>query len=193
MPSDIILIGPVRTGKSTLGRLLAGKLGVPQVSLDDRRWGYYKEIGYDENLAREIRQKGGFMALAFYWKQFEPHCIERTLAEHRNCVIDFGAGASVYESDELFARVQKALAPYSNVVLVLPSPDPDESIRILNERTQDLVGTFGQGFNWNEYFVRHHSNYALAKHVVYTRGKTPEETCDEILSRVRLENRGALV
>jgi hypothetical protein len=104
------------------------------------------------------------------------------LTDHRDCVIDFGAGASVYESRELFARVQNALVPYPNVVLILPSPDPQESIQILNERTRDLVGAFGQGFNWNEYFIRHPSNYDLAKFIVYTKGKTPEENMEEILS-----------
>ncbi len=186
MPSDIILIGPVRTGKSTIGKLLAERLGLPQIALDDLRWTYYKEIGYDENLAKEIRQKGGFLALVFYWKQFDAYAVERVLSEHRHCIIDFGAGASVYESAELFTRVQRALAPYPNIVLLLPSPDSEESIQILNERTRDLVGSFGQGFNWNEYFVRHHSNYALAKLTVYTKGRTPEETRDEILSRVSL-------
>jgi len=184
MPSDIILIGPVRTGKSTLGRLLADKLGLPHVALDDQRWNYYQEIGYDEILAQHIRQTGGFVALVFYWKLFDAYAVERVLADHHDCVIAFGAGHSVFESQELFARVQKALAPYPNVVLVLPSPDRQESIRILNERTRDLVGSFGQGFNWNEYFVRHRSNYDLAKLVVYTKDKTPEETRDEILELV---------
>ena len=107
MPSDIILIGPVRAGKSTLAQLLAEKLSWPHVALDELR-----------------------------------------------------------------------------VVLLLPSPDAQESIQILNERTKDLVGSFGQGFNWNEHFVRHRSNYDLAKFIVYTKGKTPEETRDEILNRV---------
>jgi ribosomal-protein-serine acetyltransferase len=35
--------------------------------------------------------------------------------------IDFGAGHSVYEDEELFARVQQALAPYPWVILLLPS------------------------------------------------------------------------
>lgn len=187
MPSDIILIGPLRTGKSTVGRMLAKKLGVPHVSLDNERWAYYREIGYDDALAREIRQKGGFLALALYWKPFDAYAVERVLAEHRLCVIDFGAGASAHENAELFVRVQQALAAYPNVVLLLPSPDPDESIRILNERTRDLVGTFAQGFNWNEYFVRHPSNRTLAKYVVYTQGKTPVQTCAEILSQVHSE------
>lgn len=184
MFSNIILIGPVRTGKSTVSQLLAEKLGLPRVALDDLRWTYYKEIGYDEALAQHIRQTGGFVALVFYWKLFDAYAVERVLADHHDCVIGFGAGHSVYESEELFNRVRTALTPYPNVVLILPSPDAEESIRILDERTKDLVGAFGQGFNWNEYFVRHHSNYDLAKFIVYTQGKTAEETRDEILKLV---------
>jgi adenylate kinase family enzyme len=66
--SDIILIGPVRTGKSTLGKLLSEKLGQPCVALDDLRWKYYREIGYDEALAKTIRLQGGFLALVLYWQ-----------------------------------------------------------------------------------------------------------------------------
>ena len=40
--TDIILIGPVRTGKSTVGKLLARELRQPQVSLDDERRRYYR-------------------------------------------------------------------------------------------------------------------------------------------------------
>ena len=183
MRLPLILIGPASAGKSTLGRLLAERLNLPGVSLDDARRNYYAEIGYDQQLADEIRQKGGFMALAFYWKLFEAHAVERIVADYPNAVIDFGAGSSVYENRVDFARVQKALSPHT-VVLILPSPDPAESIRILHERTRHLVGTFAQGFDWHQYFVRHPSNYQLATHTVYTQGKTPEETVGEILALI---------
>jgi hypothetical protein len=178
MPSDIILIGPIRAGKSTLAKLLAERLGLPHYPMDAFRWKYYKEIGYDENLAKQICEKDGFLGLYWYWKPFEAYAVERILCEYSNCVIDFGAGHSVYEDDELFARVQQVLAPYDNIVLVLPSPDLDESVRILNERNGGFVRN---GFDFNEHFVKHHSNHDLAKIVVYTEGKSPEETRDEIL------------
>ena len=181
MQSSIILIGPPQSGKSTLARLLSTKLGLPRVSLDQARWDYYREIGYDDILAAHIRETGGFVALVFYWKEFDAYAVERVLADYPNSVIDFGAGHSVYESKELFERVRKALDPYPNVILILPSPDSEESIKILDERTKHLVGTYGQGFNWNEYFIRQPSNGALAKFTVYTQGKTPDETCDEII------------
>jgi adenylate kinase family enzyme len=59
--TNIILIGPPRTGKSTLGKLLADRVGRPTISLDELRWKYYAEIGYDKTLADEIHQKGGFL------------------------------------------------------------------------------------------------------------------------------------
>ena len=184
MPKDIILIGPVRVGKSTVGKLLSERLQLPQVSLDELRWDYYQEIGYDPDLAKKIRETGGFVALVFYWKLFDAYAVERVLADHRDCVFDFGAGHAMYESTEMFERVKKTLAPYPNIILLLPSPDVDESVRILNERTRDLPGSFGQGFNWHEYFLGQEKYYKLAKHIVYTQGKTPEETCDEIMGLV---------
>src|SRR4051812_30428261 len=116
--SDIILIGPIGTGKSTVGKLLAEKLGIPQRSMDDVRFGYYKEINYDEEVARQIREIEGFEALYRYWKPFEAYAVERILSETGNGVIDFGAGHSVYEDEDLFKRVQRVLAPYIHVVLI---------------------------------------------------------------------------
>jgi len=180
MPTDIVLIGPVRTGKSTLGRLLAEKLGLPQVSLDIVRLKYYKEIGFDEALAAEVRQKGGFLAFMYYRELFSAHAIERMLAEHSGCVFDFGAG--ILESGEMFRRVQAALAGYPNVVLVLPSPDLEESLRILAERDPNPPRDLS--FDILRHFLTHHTYYDLAKITVYTQGKSPLETCEEILRRV---------
>ncbi|UAJ74556.1 AAA family ATPase (plasmid) [Synechocystis sp. PCC 7339] len=181
MSSDIILIGPIGTGKSTVGSLLAKRVGLPQRSMDEYRWNYYKEIGYDEELAKYKRETEGFWGIYQYWKPFEAYAVERLLSEHKNCVIDFGAGHSVYEDNFLFQRVQQVLASYSNIVLLLPSSNLDESVQILNNRNEYLPD--GK-LNINEHFVRHHSNHDLAKFTVYTKAKTPEETCNEILQLV---------
>jgi len=184
MPSDIILIGPQTVGKSTVGELLARQLDLPQCSMDEKRWRYYKEIGYDETVAQQKIKEEGAWGILRYWKPFEAYAVERLLLEHTNCVIDFGAGHSVYDDPLLFQRVRKALDPYPNVVLLLPSPDPESSIRILNDRNQhlpdDIRGT-------NEYFVKHPSNNKLAKFTVYTKSQTPQDTCHEILRRVKAQ------
>lgn len=178
MLSDIILIGPIGTGKSTLGALISERTGLPQVSLDELRYQYYQEIGYDEELAKQLREEGGFLGIYHYWKPFEAYAVERVLSDYTNCVFDFGGGHSVYEDENLFNRVKQKLEPYRNVVLILPSPDLDESVQILNKRNGGIIS---KGVDFNEHFVKHHSNYDLAKITVYTKHKTPLETCNEIL------------
>ena len=170
MNNDVILIGPIGAGKSTIGKLLAEKLNVPQIAMDDVRFDYYKEIGYDEEVVKSKWETDGFWAVYQYWKPFEAYAVERLLSEHRNSVIDFVAGHSVYEDEGLFARVQKVLSGCKNVILLLPSPDLDESIEILNERNEFLREMKP---NINEHFIRHHSNSDLANYTVYTKDKTP--------------------
>ncbi len=129
------------------------------------------------------------IALLQYWKPYEAYAVEQVLVTHSNCIIDFGAGHSVYEDDSLFARVQAALAPLPYVILILPSPDLEESTAILNARFEELlqreVGTVDSGLlKLNEQFVKHPSNHKLAKMVVYTQGKTPEATAAEIIEKL---------
>ncbi len=181
--SAIILIGPVRAGKSTVGSLLATKLALPFYELDELRFEYYREIGYDPAEAKRRIESAGFWGLYRYWKPFEAYAVERLLSEHKTGVISFGAGHSVYEEDALFRRVQAVMAPFPRVVLLLPSPDFDVTMRELRSRDVDPPVTEP---DINEHFVRHHSNGDLAKEVVYTLGKTPEETCDEIRLRFGL-------
>ena len=141
---------------------------------------YMREIGYDKQLDTLFRELGGTLARVLYWQLFSPYAVERFLAEHSGCVMDFGAGHTVYDNTEMLERVERALAPYPNVFLILPSPDPQESIRILNERLAAEGVRFN--FDFSAHFVKHPSNYRLAKAIVYTEGKTPEQTADEILA-----------
>lgn len=189
MKSTIILIGPMSVGKSTLAKKLARKLDVPRVELDDVRQRFYSEIGYNEKFASEIVGKEGMMGLIQYWKPFEVHAVERALTEYKNCVMDFGADHSVYEDPVLFERVEKALKPYKFVFLILPSPDLDRSVEILNQRFSDLlineVGKIDEELlALNEYFVRHPSNSLLAKKTFYTEGRSSRATVQEILDWV---------
>jgi hypothetical protein len=176
---EVILIGPMGTGKSTQGRLLAKRLGVPQVSLDAVRFDYYKEIGWSEEAQKEVSDREGPAGVLRYWKPFEVYSVGRLLEDHRHCVMDFGAGQSVYTDEEQFARVRDLLAPYPNVALLLPSPDPDRSIEILRDRKTRKIN----GMDCNRYFMTNPSNREFAKIVVYTEGKTPEETADEVSRR----------
>jgi shikimate kinase len=173
-------------GKSTLAKKLSKKLGVPRVELDEVRQRFYQEIGYNEKFASDIVGNEGMMGLINYWKPFEAHAVERALQVYKDCVIDFGAGHSVYEDEELFSRVEQALQPYQYVFLILPSPDLDRSVEIVNQRFSELlineVGKVDpQLLALNEHFVRHPSNHLLAKETFYTEGRSAKKTTQSIL------------
>jgi shikimate kinase len=182
--TTIILIGPICAGKSSVAELLAAKLGLPQHAIDDLRWGLFADTDYDKNVARQLHEAGDTLGRLEYMKPFEASAVERIVVEKRG-VIDFGAGHSVYEDEELLARVEQALAPVDHVILLLPSPDADESTRVLNARFRELlereVGQVDEKLlALNEHFVRHPSNQRLAKLIVYTEGRTVEQTAEEI-------------
>lgn len=184
MSSTIILIGPLGAGKTTVGQLLAKQLGVPFCSVDSVRPAYYQKVGYDRTAAASGEGVRDVMRSS---KPFEARMVEMVLAEHHG-VIDFGASNSVYDEAGLLARVEKALAPYPHVILLQPSPDADESAEILKTRLIGMLTKAGKEFSdelfeLNEYFIRHPSNRQLAKQVIYTKGRTPEDICDEIIQR----------
>jgi len=182
MNSEIILIGPSGSGKTTIAELLYWRTMLPHRSMDQLRWAYYDEIGYDWGVAKKSHVEEGFWGLYRYWKPFEAYAVKRLLEDFKESIFDLGGSHSVFEDDDLFEQVRKVLEPYPFVILLMPSPDKEESIRILNARCnyasddQRVV---------NEHFVHHHSNYDLAKHIVYNKDKTPEQTCDDILQWVR--------
>ena len=187
----IVLIGPICSGKSTLAQLLADSLGLKRYELDEQRWDYYEEIGYDKEIAQQIvESERGRLGLLQYWKPFEAHAVERVVTEYQDGVIDFGAGHSVYENASLFSRVQQALTPLRNIIFLLPSEDLVKSTMILNQRFAALLK--GEGIEVdeellevNKHFVNHPSNHLLATVTIYTQGRSPEETCREIINSLR--------
>jgi adenylate kinase family enzyme len=182
MKSEIILIGPIGSGKSTVAELLYIRTMLSHRSMDLLRWQYFEEIGYDREIARNKYIEGGIWGLYRYWKPFEAYAVKRILEDFRECIFDFGGSQTVYEDDRLFEQVRELFSPYPHVVLLLPSPDKDESIHILNAR--NTYDTADQR-HINEHFVNHHSNYDLAKYIAYTKDKTPEQTSDEVLQWVK--------
>jgi hypothetical protein len=91
-------------------------------------------------------------------------------------VIDFGAGHSVYDDPQQMARIRAVLAPHANVFLVIPSPDPTTSIAILRDRMTPKIN----GIELNRYMISERVLHQLTNKIIYTTGKTPEETAEEI-------------
>lgn len=188
MAKNIVLIGPSKAGKTTVSQLLGQRLNMPVVQLDDLRWDYYAEVGYDAQKAAEIRAEKGLHGVAAYWKLFDLHAVQRVLADYpQNTVIAFGAGHSYYEDPTALAQAKAALSGH-HVILLLPAPDNNEALRILEARLAEedpaLVG--GSIRSFNRIFLEHSSNTRLATLTVYTQDQTPEQTCTAIIEQLGL-------
>lgn len=57
LKKPVILIGPICSGKTTVGEIISNKLDIPQCSIDDVRFDYYKEIGFSKEQQERIRKK----------------------------------------------------------------------------------------------------------------------------------------
>jgi hypothetical protein len=103
-------------------------------------------------------------------------------------VIAFGWPHSIYDDEKQLQRAKAALKPFPYSVLLMPSPDMQESLRVFRQRYRDTAPHFteAQIDEWlDEFrgFIMHPSNSQLAKLTLYTAGKSPEETCEDIIRR----------
>lgn len=188
MTTSIILIGPSRTGKTTLSKLLGEALSLPALDLDELRWNYYAELGYDAVKARKLALGKGLKALATYWKPFDIHALECVLRDYPNDhVIAFGWSHSVYENAAQLERAKVALSGFPHVIHILPSPDKQETYNIIRQRFHSMAAPdfpeaeLDKNLKEFEEFMLHPSNNTLATMTLYTAGKSPQESCTEIV------------
>lgn len=173
---EIILIG-VAVGKTTVSKLLAQRLGLPRVSMDDTLFTYMAEVGFDEAHWKTIMEKQGKPGGYRYLRVFGSHAVKRLLEDHKNCVFDFGSGGVMGEFPDEFARIKEELVQFENVVFLIPAKDKKESLEYLYDRLNIKT----QAWTILEHLVFHSSHEELAKHIVYVKNRTPEEVCELIL------------
>lgn len=171
LENSILLIGPMGTGKSTLADKISQDTGLKRISLDDEKLlrGFYNN-----------REKFE------YFKDFELYLVLDVLTSLQDAaVIDFGAGHSVQENPVMFEILKEVVEKFKNVDLILPSENINESIEILDEiikkrniREEDKENAL----RTNRHFLNHPSNYVLATNTFYTKGKSVEETAENIIN-----------
>lgn len=178
---QLILIGPVCAGKTTLLPLLGERLGRPVVDLDDVAEAYYEEVGRGRAQLNEIGAARGDLGAFEWWQVAHPHAVRRVLEDHPDAVVALGAGHSTYHDDALFQEVHEVLAPHV-VVLLLPSPDADRSVETLRARALALNGMdwIMDGVDILDEWVRGAQNQLLATMTVFTDGASSEELADQI-------------
>ena len=171
--NTIILIGPMGTGKSTIAKLLASQIeDGKRIPLDSK--------GQLEGLYKREKSFKNF-------KNFEFVLTGTVLSSlNRPYVIDFGAGHSIYEDEELRRKMKTMCSEFKNTILLLPTENKEENRKVLLERRGIKEGSHKDQDNWH--FITAPNNYELATNIVYEDKKTPEEVSNEILQLVRQKN-----
>ncbi len=183
----IIFIGPIGAGKSTIGKLIAEELLLPTFSLDEEEH-LAASVGYDVEHYKRMQEETGLLDAYEYRRSFYDRLVPLFLASHDHGVLDLGGGHPIVPDNKKQEVIKDALAPYGHIFLLMPTPDPEESIKILRKRNQlakdepDLNELYFK--NGNRTF------WEIAKFPIYTEGKMPEQTCAEILKLIN-ENDGA--
>ena len=179
----MILVGPLAAGKSTLGALVAQRLGHPFVDLDDIAWAYCAEVGWDLDRLLERDEAVGWVAAEREWEPARAHAVERAVPDHPDTVLAFGAGYTSFTRPEYADQVRRALAPVPDVVHLLPSPDPVRSVAVLRERAIASRGKdwIIEGHDWIAEWVADPLAAEVAAATVYTDGISPDESAEQLV------------
>ncbi len=177
----IILIGPIGAGKTTVGKLLADKLSLPFYSLDEEARQYTEPLGYSDDQYDRIKKEKDLPAAYEYARDFFDEAVVQFLKTHDAGVFDFGGGHPVVPDPLKRQRIHKALEPYNQIFLLMPTPHVEESLGILRERNELAEDEF----DFNSLYFKERTFWDIAKHIVYTQGKTPEQTAAEIVTIVK--------
>lgn len=186
--TNIIIIGPAGAGKSTQGKLVAMALNKQSLELDHVANDYYEASDFSSSEFQKAKKEKGLLTAYRLWCPSLAYAAQQVVKDYTDYVIDFGAGHSHYEDKLLFKDVKKALAGCKNKILLLPSADLDRSVsqlrqRCIEKRNRDWIHN---GYDFIEHWVKDDCNHDLATVTIFTDGKTPEQTCEEILKAINI-------
>ncbi|CAL9619708.1 shikimate kinase [Streptomyces sp. Tu 3180] len=169
-PPLIVLVGPMGVGKSTVGRLMAERLGVGYRDTDDDivagEGRSIADIFVDEG-------EGAFRAI-------EKRAVRTALTAHDG-VLALGGGA-ILDADT------RALLAGQRVVYL--SMDVEEAVRRTGLNTARPLLAVNPRRQWRELMeARRHLYEEVATAVVPTDGRTPEEVTEAALDALELKER----
>ncbi len=156
---NIVLTGFMGTGKSTVGRLVAERLGRPFMDTDE-----------------EIVRRTGMQIQEIFQQQGEQNFrhIERRLcrfiAAQRGYVVSTGGGMLIDESN-------REVMLNSSLVICLNAADDEIMTRVKADKTERplLKG------DWRALLEKRRPIYSTIPCQIDTSGKTPEQVADEVI------------
>ncbi len=159
----ITLIGMMGSGKSTIGKLLADKIKAGFVDVD------YEIVQNTQMSISDIFSKYGEK----YFREQEANTIKSVFQEE-GLVISLGGGA--FENVE----TRNYLMEFSNVIYLKTSSDVIFE-RIKMDKSRPLLKDNMNIETINYIINEREKNYELAKFIISTDNKEPEQIVDEIL------------
>ncbi|MGV9454182.1 shikimate kinase [Streptomyces sp. NPDC003635] len=164
----VVLVGPMGVGKSTVGRLLAERLGVGYRDTDD------DIVAEQGRTIAEIFVDEGESA----FRAIEKQAVLRALGEHEG-VLALGGGAILDEG------TRAALAGLRVVYL---SMDVEEAVQRTGLNAARPLLAVNPRKQWRELMeARRHLYEGIATAVVATDGRTPEEVTEVALDALELK------
>jgi len=165
---QVVLVGPMGVGKSTVGRLLAERLGV----------------GYRDTDDDIVAEQGRTIAEIFVdegepvFRAVEKAAVHKALAEHDG-VLALGGG-SILDADT------RALLAGQRVVYL--SMDVEEAVKRTGLNAARPLLAVNPRKQWRELMEARRSLYEeVATAVVATDGRTPEEVTQVVLDALELK------
>ncbi|MFT5822908.1 MAG: hypothetical protein ACI8ZM_004165 [Crocinitomix sp.] len=187
---NIILIGPLATGKSFIAEKLSLATSLRNHPADKLKWYYRHQNGYSLSESTQILRSQGFEALINYAQQyFGAKEIKHLLRKFKG-IVDLGASDTHCQNLSRLQELNAVLEPFQNIFLILPSKDEKESIETLNDRLEIRYDkdplkkpVLASYLRMNEIFVKSESTKMLAKHIIYTSDRPIEDIGQEILMK----------
>ncbi|TQK43325.1 shikimate kinase [Streptomyces sp. SLBN-118] len=165
----IVLVGPMGSGKSTVGGLLAERLGVP-----------YRDTDADIVAAQGREISDIFVDEGEpYFRELERQAVRAAVGEHPG-VLALGGGAILDDS------TRELLAGLPVVYLSL---DVEEAVRRIGLNQARPLLAVNPRRQWRELMdARRHLYTEVARVVVATDDRTPEEVAQAVLDALELKD-----
>ncbi|MCX5379431.1 shikimate kinase [Streptomyces sp. NBC_00091] len=165
----VVLVGPMGSGKSTVGGLLAGRLGVP-----------YRDTDADIVAATGREISDLFVDEGEpYFRELERRAVAAAVAEHTG-VLALGGGAVLDEGTR---------ALLTGLPVAYLSMDVEEAVRRVGLGAARPLLAVNPRRQWRELMeARRHLYTEVARVVVATDDRTPEEVAQAVLDALELKD-----
>ena len=168
---NVVLCGFMGSGKTTVGRLLAKRTGLPFVDMDD----YIEEKA--GMAVSEIFKRHG----EAYFRDLE-HEASKELASRDGCIISAGGGTLVYQRNV-------GVLSESCWIVLLDAPLEVIKRRLKNDKKRPLLQRPDRDEAMRELYAKRMPPYRGAAHLTVNAAQSPYKTAREIAKALALGSR----